>query len=88
MRNSGRIRLAPPGSDPVAIPDDILAQVRRAGQPAQTPAHAEAPGSEYAFLAAVGVDRAAIVIAAGEAARLEVMPPEVLLSLGAIGPEA
>jgi glycosyltransferase XagB len=86
MRSNGRNRLAPFEPQPAANPDHILAQVRRAGQPAPPLAPSGAVDSQYAFLAAVGISSATIAGAEAEARRLGATAHEVLLSGGAVAP--
>src|SRR5262245_51188488 len=91
MRGNGRLRLAPHGPGPVAIPDAILTEASTAGQLAQNfvrPVPAPDFDGEYGFLTTASVSSPALMLAEAEAARLGVAPHEVLLSIGAIASDA
>jgi cellulose synthase/poly-beta-1,6-N-acetylglucosamine synthase-like glycosyltransferase len=67
------------------IPDEILARMRRLGQPAvASPSHPHPPEHEYAFLVGTLVDRATLDEAEAEAAQCGATIHEVLLAAGRI----
>lgn len=84
MQGSGQDRLA----HSRAIPDDIVAPQRRAGQSAQGGAQHGPPSGQYAFLLRAGLSAATLAIAETEARRCGAPVHQVLLCAGLVSPTA